>query len=264
MTQSKDESTDRLPPEEDHLPPEVEHLPPELNSLISEEALGARIQKIMEAPPPKRWYTKILDHSLFAVVLGILLTFGLGTVLAQRWENSRLEATRQIEQERRQKDALIGAYNDFLGALSEQKARSLLVDHAIQLEAPLNELAVLLHNERETFAKSQQKAAVLSFTIRELVSPKVYERIHNGIENGLIEPLDGAMRAHAFIYSRLSSRPRADDWKNSAAAINRVSVCGTAVSHAVWYNTIAPNSADADFISRKEESMKRMEEDCKR
>lgn len=250
MKESNDELTSRLPPD--------------WNTLISEAILNARVQRVMGAPPPKPWYSKLMGHSAFTPVLTVLLTFAFGTVLAQRWENARVEATKQIEQERRQKEALIGAYNDFLGTLSEQKARSLLVDQAIHLKAPLNELTVLVRNEQETFAKAQQKAAVLSFTIRELVSPEVYEQIHNGIKDGLIEPLDGAMRGHAFIYSKVSDPSKTTDWTNAAADIDRVAKCGTAVSHAVWYNTIAPSSTNSNFISRKEESMKHMEEICKR
>jgi hypothetical protein len=242
----------------------TEHLPPEINSLISDAVLTARVQKIMGASAPKRWYVKIVDHSLFALVLGILLSFFFGTILVKWWEDARLEATRQIERERREKDALIAAFNDFLGTLSEQRAHSLMVDHAMQHEAPINELTTLLHNEQQIFAKSQQKAAVLSFTIRELVPSQTYARLHDAIDNGLRKPLDEAIKVHAFIYYQKANRPKSDEWKNASALTSRISDCGAAVSHAVWYNTIAPANTDPDFIRRKEESMTRMEEGCKR
>ena len=138
------------------------------------------------------------------------------------------------------------------------------MDHAIQQEAPIGELTNLLHNEQEVFAKSQHKAMVLEFTLRESSSPEIQQRIHNAIENGLTKPLDEAMRLHAFIFYQLSNHSKAGDWKNLYFLTDRVAACGTAVTDAVWYNTMTPVSTDQDFTVRKEESIKYMDEICKR
>jgi hypothetical protein len=238
-----------------------DNISPELNTLISEEVLRARVQKIIGAPKPQRWYWRMMDHQVFAIVLGFLLTWLLGTILTKSWENSKLETARQIEQERRETEARIAAFTDFLGTVYEQHARSSLVDDAFRNGAPIGELASLIQSEQEIFAKSESKAGVLTFTIRQLVPPSTYEKINNAMESGLIEPLRQARRNHGYMYYEMASR-RTNEWKQVAALTSQMSTCSATLTQAIWYNAIAPKSDDATFTQRKAESLKQMGADC--
>jgi hypothetical protein len=237
--------------------------PPEINNVISDEVLRARVRKLIDAPKPQRWYRKIIDHQVFTLVLGVLLTWYFGSCLTKQWEQSRLEANRKMEQETRNKDALVvGAYNDFLATLSEHQVRSSLVDQAVLYDAPLGELTMLIRNELEVFAKSRNKALVLMSTIRQLMPGQTYVRIKYAAENGLIQRLDEAMRLHSLIYYGKTNRPKSSDWKNIAGLSNRISICGMALTNAIWYNT-PPQSEDNQLLDKKNESLTQMEEGCK-
>jgi hypothetical protein len=244
-------------------PPEQDNIPPEINKLISEDVLRARVQKISEAPKPKSPVWSFFDHQAFLIFLGFALTWGVGASLTSRWEASRLEVTRKIEQERRENDARIVAFNDFLGTVSEQHARASLVDHALILGAPLNQVATLIQSEHESFAKARSKTGILTFTIRELVPPQTYERIKTAVDRGLLKPLDGVIRTHDYMYYEALNHPKSVDWKNSVASTGKISPCSEALTHAIWYNAIAPRANDNASEQKKENSLKEMDESCK-
>ena len=232
---------------------------PEVNSLISDAVLKARVEKILAPPKPQSFWKRNLDQ-VALVVLGFFLTWGVGTSLTNKWERSRVESSRQIEQERRDTDARITAFTDFLGTISEQHARSSLVDEAIKHGAPIGDLAALIKSEQEIFAKSQNKTGVLTFTIRELVPPEIYEKITNAMERGLIKPLREASINHGYMYYEISNR-RTTEW-NIRGLSPQLSVCSAALTHAIWYNAIAPQR-DGIAIEKKKNSLTQMEEDCK-
>ena len=244
-------------------PPEQDNIPPEINKLISEDVLRARVQKIIEAPKPKNPFWSFIDHQAFLIFLGFVLTWGVGASLTNRWEASRLEVTRKIEQERRENDARIVAFNDFLGTVSEQHARASLVDHALILGAPLNQVATLIQSEHESFAKARSKTGILTFTIRELVPPQTYERIKTAVDRGLLRPLDEAIRKHDYMYYEALNHPKSVDWKNSVDSTGKIASCSDALTHAIWYNAIAPRSNDDASEQKKENSLKEMDEFCK-
>jgi len=234
----------------------LDPIPPELNSLISEEVLRARVQKIISAPKPPSRFDSII-RPLAPIVLTFVLTVVVGSWLTRRWEEQRLETSRKIDQTR----SLITAFNDFLGTLSEQNARSLLVNHAITQGASVNELATLLRSEQEMFAKSRNKAVVLTFTIRELVPPEIYDEIKHATNDGLIDPLEEAMRMHDFSYYKTVNQPKSSEWRKPVD-ISNISTCGTALTDAIWYNTIAPPSNDENFLQKKSESLRLMDQAC--
>jgi hypothetical protein len=244
-------------------PPEEDKISPEINQLISEDVLRARVQKIIEAPKPKSRLRSFLDHQAFPILLGFALTWLVGTLLTNKWEASRIEATRKIEQERRENDARIVAFNDFLGTVSEQHARASLVDHALILGAPLSQVATLIQSEHESFAKARSKTGILTFTIRDLVPPQTYERIKNAVDRGLLKPLDEAIRKHDYMYYETLNRPKSVDWKNSVASTGKIAPCSEALTHAIWYNAIAPRANDNASEQKKENSLKEMDEFCK-
>src|SRR6185295_10961196 len=95
-------------------PPPGGNIPLELNSLISDEVLRARVLQIIQAPQPQSRIKRIRDHWVTEKVFTFALTGLVGLWLTSCWEQSRLEATRKIEQERRETDARIAAFTDFL------------------------------------------------------------------------------------------------------------------------------------------------------
>jgi hypothetical protein len=238
----------------------ADSLPSELNALISEEVLRARVQKIFPAAKPQNIFMRNIDQFVL-VIFGFLLTWGVGTQLTSGWERSRVESARKIEQERRETDARIVAFTDFLGTVSEQHARSSLVNDAFKNRAPISELAVLVQSEQEIFAKSQNKTGVLTFTIRQLVPAETYDKIKNAMESGLIEPLRQARVNHGYMYYEITNRP-STSWTNISGLSPRLSVCSAALTHAIWYQAIAPQSDDIAFIAEKQKSLRQMEEDC--
>jgi len=244
-------------------PPEPDNISPEINKLISEDVLRARVQKIIDAPKPKKWIRSFLDHQAFPILLGFALTWLVGTVLTNQWEASRLEVTRKIEQERRETDARIVAFNDFLGTISEQHARASLVDHGFMFGAPLSQVATLIQNEHESFAKARSKTGILTFTIRELVPPKTYERIKNAVDRGLLKPLDETIRSHDYMYYEAIIHPKNADSRKIFGSTSRIAPCSEALTHAIWYNAIAPHANDSASEQKKENSLKEMDESCK-
>jgi len=243
--------------------PEHDNIPPEINKLISEDVLRARVQKIIDAPKPKGRIRSFLDHQAFPILLGFALTWFVGTLLTNKWEASRVEAARKIEQERRETDARIVAFNDFLGTVSEQHARASLVDHAFMFGAPLSQTATLLESEHESFAKARSKTGILTFTIRELVSPPTYERIKDSVDRGLLKPLDEAIRKHDYMYYEALNHPKSVDWKNIVGSTGKIAPCSEALTRAIWYNAIAPRANDNASEQNKENSLKEMDESCK-
>lgn len=236
-----------------------EDLQPELNSLISEEVLRARVHKILTPPKPENIFTRNSDQ-LLLLVIGFALTWGVGTSLTNRWEQSRVESARKIEQERRDTDARIAAFTEFIGAISEQHARTSLVDEAFKHGAPIADLAALIKSEQEIVAKSQNKTGVLTFTIRELVSPEIYEKIKNAMDSGLMKPLREASVNHGFMYYEIING--GSNRKDVAGLSPRLSVCSAALTHAIWYNAIAPKGNDIPD-EKKQNSLTQMEEDCR-
>ena len=225
--------------------------PPEVDNETADQA----------APKPN--IVKRNSDQLFMAVVGFILISVLGAFLSNWWEASRLSTTRQIEQERRETEARITAFTEFFGTVSEQQARSALVDEAFKNRAPIQDLAVLLRSEQEMYAKSQNKTGVLTFTIRELVAPATYERIRSAMDSGLIKPLDESIRLHTFIYYQILNNPKSSDWKNIAGLSRRLGTCSSALTHAIWYNAIAPQSTDQAFMQKKEDSLRHIDEVCK-
>ena len=195
------------------------------------------------------------------LLFGFFLTWGIGTVLTKQWEESRLEATRQIEQERRDTESRILAFTDFLGTVSEQQARSSLVDEAFRSGAPISELTALVKSEEEIFAKSQNKTGVLTFTIRKLMPSKDYEKIKTAMDSGLVEPLRRARIDHGYMYYEVTSG-RTKDWKYYAGLSPQLSICSAALTNAIWYNAIALPSHGIP-IDKGRNSLKEMEEVCR-
>jgi hypothetical protein len=137
------------------------------------------------------------------------------------------------------------------------------VDHALILGAPLNQVATLIQSEHESFAKARSKTGILTFTIRELVPPQTYERIKTAVDRGLLKPLDGVIRTHDYMYYEALNHPKSVDWKNSVASTGKISPCSEALTHAIWYNAIAPRANDNASEQKKENSLKEMDESCK-
>lgn len=256
------ESTNKVEDMSVHQPVDKaeDNLPPELNALISEEVLRARVEKILGPRKPENIFQRNKDQ-LLMLLFGFFLTWGIGTHLTNRWEQSRLEATRMIEQERRETDARIVAFTDFLGTISEQHARSSLVDEAFRSGAPISELAALVKSEEEIFAKSQNKTGVLTFTIRKLMPSQDYEKIKTALDGGLVEPLRRARINHGYMYYEVTSG-RTKDWKYIAGLSPQLSDCSAALTNAIWYNAIAlPGNGIP--IEKGRNSLKEMEEACK-
>jgi hypothetical protein len=234
----------------------------ELNSLISDEVLRARVQKVLAPSKPQNLFKRNLDQILL-LVLGFGLTWGVGTILTKGWEQSRVESTRKLEQERRETDARIAAFTDFLGTISEQHARSLLVNKALQNGAPLSELAALVKSEQEIFAESQNKTGVLTFTIRQLLDPQVYTKIKTAMDDGLIEPLRRASTDHGYMYYEITNG-RSTNGKVIADLSPQIPICSATLTHAIWYNAIALKDNPIDAEEKKNSSLKQMEEDCRK
>ena len=248
------------------LPPPTpggESIPPEVNRLISEEVLRARVLEIIQSPHTHSRGKRFLNHQLTGTLLTFVLTGIVGLLITSWWEQSRLKATRRIEQERRETDARIAAFTDFLGTVSEQHAQSALVDDAFKNGAPMNELAVLVRNEQEIFARSQNKTGVLTFTIRELVPSQTYEKIKNALDSGLIEPLREARVNHGHMYYQMSVQPNTQ-WKSISGISPRLSTCTAALTQAIWYNAIASSDDEVALTKKKDDSLTEMQEDCKK
>ena len=233
---------------------------PELDALIAEEVLRVRVEKILAPRKPENVFRRNIDQ-LLLLVLGFGLTWGIGTLLTNHWEQSRLASTRKIEQERRETEARIVAFTDFLGTISEQHARSSLVDEAFKNGAPISELAALVKSEEEIFAKSQNKTGVLTFTIRQLVSTPVYEKIRTAMASGLMDPLHRSRTNHGYMYYELING-RSKEWKSITGPSPQLSICSAALTNAIWYNAIAPPNEGVD-IEKRRNSLKEMEEGCK-
>jgi hypothetical protein len=240
---------------------------PEIDQLISDEVLRARIRRIADAPPSKPLWERVTTNPLLIVVLSFALTWGVGTLLTNSWEQSRLDSQRVIEKEREDNAARISAFNEFFGILYEHNARAFLFEQALSRDAPLETLADLVVAERELFARSNTKIGLMHFSLRNLMSPGTYLRVVKAMDNGMYVPLQLVDQAHATAYEdKLGKRqtPKLTDFERekSEEYSRQALLCGQKLAEAIWYSVIVRASEQDDLESTRESTLTQMDTAC--
>jgi len=236
------------------------------DAIILDEELRIRIRKLLEEPARVSPWSKLAKHPLTSLFLGFLLTWGVGTLLTNKWERARAESQERAERARLAYAARLSVLGEFFGILFEHTAQAFLVETALARDAPAAELAGPIHAERELFAKTHARMSLVYFNLRSLLEQKPYERIVRAMDNGMYLPLQEIDQIHSSAYEdKLLARhpPTAtpSDLQRAATLSTHVLECTLAISDAIWALTLsAHDSALSGGQSRTEGA--RMEKAC--
>ncbi len=244
----------------------AEKLIPRLDGLISDERLRGRVRRIIDERPPEPAWERLSKHPVVTLVLGFMLTWGVGTLLTKSWEQAQLETQRALEQQRRAVETRITVIDDFFALSEEHSARAFLVQQALDRSAPTSEIGTLIHAKSEVFVKTMARFGSLRYKLRPLLRPELYERVVKAWDRGVFVPLQIIDQAQAAAFEdrlqrRRSPRLSAFDRQQADEASGTVASCTQALAEALWYSAIV--AAEDASPEQRDRSLGEMDEKCK-
>lgn len=155
------------------------------DKMISDEGLRLRIRKII--PEQKQsGLEKLSRHPLTTLVIGFLLTWGIGGLLTDKLKASNLENQRKSDQIREKRENGLLAISKITELMYDRYTVSTLLASSLKRKAPLEELKERKKLYDESYLKWNKNLQITQLTVRGLTTDTAYSKIEAVIQHNLV------------------------------------------------------------------------------
>ncbi|GAB4021339.1 hypothetical protein [Spirosoma koreense] len=208
-----------------------------LNRLIRDEELRRRVRKIVEEPKQSRW-EKWSAHPITLLLLGFLLTWGVGDILTNSIKRGELETQKRLEQIKAKQESGLAAVTKISELMYERYTTASFLASSLKRKAGLEEIKQRKNLYDEAYMKWNIQLQNTQLIVRNITSDSAYSNIEAYIQYGL-RPHYNMVDKHLTI--GYDAALKGKDWNYSKTPIGTQLTncldCCYAISNYLWIRT---------------------------
>jgi hypothetical protein len=236
-----------------------------LDQTITDELLRGRIRRASkQAEHPQSALEKLSKNPLFGIVVGFLLTWGVGTILTNNYRDAREASEKDKQSIEKRRDLNVRGVNELSRIMYERRTATVMLASSLFRNAPLAELTKRKGDYDSAFVKWNRELQVTQLTIRGMVEENKYSEVESYVQYGLVPHftrLDEALTAAYDAKLHSPHEPTAMKSSDISGDLSATLDCAYCITNYLW--TIAnPQIVDKDGRQPQESAKQELEKRC--
>jgi len=155
-----------------------------VDDVISDVALRRRIEKLITNSKESKW-DKFSKHPITMLLLGFLLTWGVGGLLTDHIKKAQLDNEKKLEQIKTKREASMATISKISELMYERYAAASFLASSLKRRAPLEEVKKRKEIYDDAYLRWNTQVQNTQLIIRGLTGDNSYSKVESYIQYGL-------------------------------------------------------------------------------